>query len=63
MRQDIPALDEADLLENAVFERKAPELGLVPVTRGSRVVGMLTAENVGEFVAIRSALQSRQMTA
>jgi stage IV sporulation protein FB len=63
MRQDIPALDESDTLEHAVFERKAPELGLVPVTCGSRVVGMLTPENLGEYVAIRSALQSRQIPA
>lgn len=63
MREDILPLAESDLLEHALFEQKAQDLGLVPVTRGTRVVGMLTAENVGEYVAIRSALQSRQLPA
>ena len=63
MREDFLQVEEADLLEHAVFERKAPEFSIVPVTRGSRVVGMLTTDNLGEFLAIRSALNGRNATA
>lgn len=63
MREDFLRVEEADPLEEAVFERKTPEFNLVPVTRGSQLVGMLTTENLGEYVAIRSALESRRLPA
>lgn len=59
MREDFLQVEEAELLENAVFERKAPEFSIVPVMRGHRVVGLLTMDNLGEFLAIRSALNPR----
>ncbi|MFM1769581.1 MAG: hypothetical protein RJA22_2110 [Verrucomicrobiota bacterium] len=63
MREDFLHVEEGDLLEHAVFDRKAPEFSLVPVTRGTRVVGMLTSENLVEYVAIRAALESRRVPA
>lgn len=63
MRHDFIQVEEAELLEEAVFTRKAPEFSIVPVTRGERVVGLLTAENFAEFLAIRSALSGRSLAA
>ena len=45
---------------DAVLARRDPErTAVVPVYSGARLVGILTADNIGELVMIRSALASR----
>ena len=52
-----------------LFGMCTPQITLLPIGRiayldcGSSVVGMLTPENLGEYVAIRSALQARHLPA
>jgi Zn-dependent protease len=59
MRREFAALS-ADAPLEAALEPENVEKGLaMPVLEEGRLVGLVTAENVGEFFMIRSALQSR----
>ncbi len=54
--------DSADVAETlqSVYERLQTGLApALPVTRNGRLAGMITAENVGEFLLIRAALGAR----
>jgi len=48
----------SDMLEGAVQRLQASGCPALPVLRGRELVGVLTMENVGEFLMIRSALRS-----
>jgi Zn-dependent protease/CBS domain-containing protein len=57
MRRDCAPVDESAPLP-VVFDRmQQTTCPLVPVTRQGELVGMLTLENIGEFIMIRSALR------
>jgi Zn-dependent protease/CBS domain-containing protein len=59
MLRDLESADPAEALETA-FQRVKPERGAaIPVLDQGRLVGLLTAENVGEFVMVRSAVSAR----
>lgn len=59
MSTEFPTAEPGELLES-VFGRMQPAMcSTVPVLRGRRLVGLLTAENIGEFVMIQSALSAR----
>lgn len=59
MLRDLESADPAEPLETA-FQRVKPERGAaIPVLEQGRLVGLLTAENVGEFVMVRSAVSMR----
>lgn len=59
MRTDGPTFSPLDA-PDAVFARLAAERGrAVPVVHQGRLVGLVTAENVMEFLMIRQALQQR----
>ena len=59
MQREVEVLDANELLDWAVTHMD-PNRGLSrPVLRDGRLVGLLTAENIGEFFMIRSALQKR----
>ena len=58
MRRDFAVVDDSEMLE-AAFERfQSCECLTIPVLRKQVIVGLLTMENVGEFIAIRAALKS-----
>ena len=58
MRRDFAVVDDSEMLE-AAFERfQSCECLTIPVLRKQVLVGLLTMENVGEFIAIRTALKS-----
>jgi hypothetical protein len=41
-----------------IFQRmQVEELPAVPVTEGGRLVGMITMENIAEFLMVRAALE------
>jgi len=63
MRREFVQVDESELLEAAMFDRKALESTVVPVMRDRRLVGLLTSENIGEFLTIQSALNPNRATA
>lgn len=61
MKRDFKIVDASELLENIFPRLQSSECKIMPVTRLGGLVGLITLENVGEFVMIRSALkQTRQ---
>jgi Zn-dependent protease len=59
MRRDFAALAPDDSLEAAMAPALAEKGMPMPVLANQRLVGLLTAENIGEFFIIRSALAHR----
>jgi Zn-dependent protease len=57
MRRDIQIVDSHDMLEAVLARLQAAEVRTLPVIRNGALVGLLTMENVGEFLAIQSALR------
>jgi Zn-dependent protease/predicted transcriptional regulator len=56
MEHEVPVAQAGELVET-VLERVHGEKGaVVPVYRHSQLIGLLTAENIGEFVTLRRAL-------
>jgi len=51
------------MVEDALARGRAQELPLLPVMRGQQLVGLLTVENLSEYVAIQAALQGRRLGA
>lgn len=60
MRRDFLALEPNDMLDSALGKIHQQECcRTAPVMRGNELVGLLTEENVGEFLHIASALGER----
>ena len=59
MRCEFAVLAAADPLETALAPGNVEKGLAMPVLADGRLIGLVTAENVGEFFMIRSALQSR----
>jgi Zn-dependent protease len=62
MRRDFTQVDANDLLEDALVRQRSSDLPMVPVTRNGRLVGLLTMENLSEYLLIQSALGTRRPT-
>jgi Zn-dependent protease len=59
MRRDFQIVDSAEMLETAFARLQDCDCRTLPVTRGGQLVGLVTVENVGEFVMIQAALGGR----
>jgi Zn-dependent protease len=59
MRREFALLSPSDPLEAAMAPANVEKGLTMPVQAGDRLVGLLTAENIGEFFMIRSALVNR----
>jgi predicted transcriptional regulator len=57
MRRDFQAVDSHDMLEQAVQVLQQWRCRSLPVEHNGGLVGMLTLENVGESMMIRSAMR------
>jgi Zn-dependent protease/CBS domain-containing protein len=57
MHRDFKAVDSHDMLDQAVREIQGCGCRSMPVEHNGELVGMLTMENVGEFMMIQSALR------
>ena len=57
MRRDVEAVDSHDMLEGAVAALRKCNCRSLPVLHNGQLVGMLTTDNVGEFIMIQSALR------
>jgi CBS domain-containing protein len=60
MRTDVAAAEPGEMLAAAMQRRPENACRTMPVVQGGRLVGLLTMENVGEFLAIQAARGERQ---
>lgn len=61
MRHDFEQADPGDMLDTVFARLQGCDCHAIPVVRQGNLVGMLTMENVGEYLAIRSALSARRV--
>lgn len=59
MRRDFHIVDAGEMLETAFARLQECECHTLPVTRGGGLVGLVTSENLGEFLMIQAALKER----
>ena len=59
MQQDFMTVDAFDMLETAFKKLKECNCHTLPVTRHGRLVGLMTMDNIGEFMRIQSALKDQ----
>ena len=62
MERDIATADASEMLEGAFQRLQECACHTVPVLQNGQLVGLLTAENVGEFMMIRTALNGNRLT-
>jgi len=58
MKREFEVFDSYDMLESAFARLQACQCQSAPVTHEGRLVGMLTLDNVGEFLMIQAATRS-----
>jgi Zn-dependent protease len=61
MRREVAAVEPGQSLDSAVAQVSAEHGTTVVVLEGKRLVGLLTAENIGEYFFIRGALANRRV--
>jgi Zn-dependent protease/predicted transcriptional regulator len=61
MRSNPPAVDSYEMVENALMRIQESGIPALPVTHSGQLVGIVTAENITEYLMIRSALKARAM--
>ncbi|MFZ6029463.1 MAG: site-2 protease family protein [Chloroflexota bacterium] len=57
MRRDFQVVDAAEMLEPALLRLQTCDCHTMPVTRYGKLVGLLTSDNIGEFLMIQSAMR------
>jgi Zn-dependent protease len=62
MRTDFPSVDPGEMLETVFLRLQSREIPCIPVLKGDALVGLLTLENLGEFLMIQAALEGRRRT-
>lgn len=60
MRADFPTAQAGEMLEPLFLRLQEKDCNTAPVVRGGSLVGLVTSENVGEFLMIQSALGKRR---
>ena len=58
MRRDLPTVDSHDMVETAVMRLQESGSKTLPVMHLGQLVGLITSENITEFLMIRSALKA-----
>jgi len=58
MRGNLPEVDSYEMVESALMRLQESGAKALPVTHLGRLVGLVTAENITEFLMIRSALRT-----
>jgi Zn-dependent protease len=56
LRTDLPQLDSHEMVEQALARIEQSGARTLPVTHAGRLAGLITSENITEFLMIRSAL-------
>ncbi len=60
MRRDFAVADAGDMLESVLAEIQGRQYHTVPVVQHGRLVGLVTMDNIGEFLMIQAAEQGRR---
>lgn len=63
MRTGLPQIDSYDMVETALTRLQESGLSSLPVTHAGQLVGLITHENITEFMMIRSALKATHRAA
>jgi Zn-dependent protease len=58
IRRDVPSVDSHDMVEMALMRLQESGAKTLPVMHNGRFVGLVTSENITEFLMIRSALNT-----
>jgi Zn-dependent protease/CBS domain-containing protein len=58
VRRDLPAVDSFEMIEMALMRLNEVGSKTLPVTHQGQLVGMITMENITEYLMIRSALRT-----
>jgi Zn-dependent protease/CBS domain-containing protein len=58
MRRDVPSVDSHEMVETALMRLQESGAKILPVMHNGRFVGLITPENITEFLMIRSALNA-----
>jgi CBS domain-containing protein len=58
MRRNVTTVDSHEMVESALMRLQESSAKTLPVMHGGRFVGLVTSENITEFLMIRSALKS-----
>jgi Zn-dependent protease/CBS domain-containing protein len=61
MQRDIQVVESSEMLESAFQRLQVCQCHTLPVQQSGRLVGLLTMDNVGEFISIRSALRTSEV--
>lgn len=59
MRSDYATADPLELLESAMQRLQESECRSMPVLHHGQLVGLLTPDNIGEFLTLKNALRQR----
>jgi Zn-dependent protease/CBS domain-containing protein len=62
IRRNVPAVDSHEMVETALIRFQESGAKTLPVMHRGRFVGLLTSENITEFLMIRSALKTAGAT-
>jgi len=57
-RRDIPEVDSHDMVDLALMRLQESNSRTLPVTHSGQLVGIITAENITEFLMIRTAIKT-----
>jgi Zn-dependent protease len=57
MKREYTSVGPAEPAEAVLIRLRGGDVGAVPVTEGGRILGMVTSENLGEYLAVRDALK------
>lgn len=60
MQRQFYTADMRDMLEPLFMQMQAAQARIVPVMNSGQLVGLLTLENIGEFLMIQSAMEARR---
>ena len=58
IRRDLPEVDSHEMIEMALMRLQEANSKTLPVTHGGQLVGLVTLENITEYLMIRSALKT-----
>jgi Zn-dependent protease/predicted transcriptional regulator len=62
MLREFPVVEEGEMLETLFTRLQECQCRTVPVLRGGSLIGLVTSDNIGEFMMVQAALQGRNVS-